>query len=88
MVIVFFMVIKGDVIIGVIVLFVIVFGCIFGIILNFFFILIFILLVEKIGKDLFFFFDEDQVEKILVLQLILKCNGDIFIWGVSYQYDV
>ncbi|MDI5349317.1 hypothetical protein MJL48_28660, partial [Salmonella enterica subsp. enterica serovar Kentucky] len=33
------------------------------------------------------FFDEDQAEKTPALQSISKCNGDISIRGVSYQYD-
>ncbi|WP_139375023.1 ATP-binding cassette domain-containing protein, partial [Salmonella enterica] len=39
------------------------------------------------GKDLLSFFDEDQAEKTPALQSISKCNGDISIRGVSYQYD-
>ncbi|HDO8847708.1 TPA: SPI-4 type I secretion system protein SiiF [Salmonella enterica subsp. enterica serovar Dublin] len=87
MVIAFFMVIKGDVTTGAIVSSVIVSGRISGIISNFSSTLISILSAEKTGKDLLSFFDEDQAEKTPALQSISKCNGDISIRGVSYQYD-
>lgn len=80
------MVIKGDVTTGAIVSSVIVSGRISGIISNFSSTLISILSAEKTGRICFLFWWRSG-RKTPALQSISKCNGDISIRGVSYQYD-